>query len=169
MQLKLNTQQFLASLHGVDKTLTVKDGIVTFENGDTYDVAAQAVGQTQTVLCRCGGGRPGLKTVLPQSIKILVSSFEEGLAVQRALISLGCGSYVNPYTLGQTLQDEHELSGIIVHINGVLQLVRLNDPCCPDEVNSRERMAQSPKREVSVSAVLAAKSISDLAPTDAAP
>lgn len=100
--------------------------------------------------------------LLPDEIRIPVTSFDEGLAVQRALFQLGCGFHHGSYPLAKTLSEECELSGVFVSRKGVMTIMPLADPGSRDYVANHESFAVSP------AAVLAATSIEDLAPRAAA-
>ena len=199
--MQLNTAQFLAALRGAEGTLTVTAGVVTLENGDTFDVAANDSGPVDAqaitplaaaqLLAGMQGDEPAIleafrplrhrererlaialssffsiitmeskfqPVLLAEEIRIPVTTFDEGLAVQRALFNLGCGFHHGGYPLSKSLSDECELAGVFVSRKGVMTIMPLPD------LGSREYVADHKSLAVSPAAVLAASSLADLVP-----
>ena len=195
--MQLNLEQFLHELLDAECSMTVSAGVVTFEDGDTFDVAAylpgvaakvtpleaartlaampdgeqavvdafrditqgernglgQALSSFYRVLCMESKFQPNL---LAEPIKIVVTSFDEGLAVQRALFQLGCGFHHGSYPLAKDLSSECTFSGIFVSRKGVMTVMPLREP------GSLEYVANSKNRAVSPAAVLSAITILEL-------
>lgn len=198
--MQLNLAQFLSALQRAECTVSVSAGVVTFDNGDTFNVAAErarpdafevtplaaarvlaavpndeevvdafrsitqsernqlgaALSSFYPVLCMESKFQPEL---LVEPIKIPVASFEEGLAVQRALFDLGCGFHHGGYPLAKDLSDQCSLCGIFVSRKGVMTVMPLS------ERGSLEYLARHQNFSVSAETVLAAKSPADLRPT----
>lgn len=198
--MQLNTEQFLAALRGADGTMTVSAGVVTLDNGDTFDVAsvdaspagADAITPVAaaTLLASMQGDEPAIvdafrplrhrererlaiamssfygvlcmeskfqPQLLAEPIKIPVTSFEEGLNVQRALFELGCGFHHGSYPLAKSIS-EGVFAGIFVSRKGVMTVMPLADK------DSREYVAKHESHEVCAAAVLGATTLEDLAP-----
>jgi hypothetical protein len=94
--------------------------------------------------------------LLDAPIKIAVSSFDEGLAVQRALFQLGCGFHHGRYPLSKDLANQYAVCGIFVSRKGAMTVMPLREP------GSLEYVAKSENRPVSVAAVLSATTIAEL-------
>jgi hypothetical protein len=196
--MQLNLEQFLNELLDAECSMSVSAGVVTFEDGDTFDVAVHlprpaaakvtpvdnalalaalqgdeaaivdafrpllqsernqlgaALSSFYSVLCMESKFQPNL---LVEPIKIAVTSFDEGLAVQRALFQLGCGFHHGGYPLSKDLANECTLSGIFVSRKGVMTVMPLREP------GSLEYVANSNNRAVSPAAVLSATTIAEL-------
>lgn len=196
--MQLNLEQFLNELLDAECSMSVSAGVVTFEYGDTFDVAAHlprpaatkvtpvdnalalaalqgdeaaivdafrpllqsernqlgaALSSFYGVLCMESKFQPNL---LVEPIKIAVTSFDEGLAVQRALFQLGCGFHHGGYPVSKDLANECTLSGIFVSRKGVMTVMPLREP------GSLEYVANSKNRAVTPAAVLSATTIAEL-------
>ena len=193
--MQLNLQQFLTELLDAECSMSVSAGVVTFEDGDTFDVAAhlaetavtpldnaralaamqgdepaivdafRAVSQGErnqlaaalssfyAVLCMESKFQPNL---LDAPIKIAISSFDEGLAVQRALFNLGCGFHHGRYPLSKVLSNECAVCGIFVSRKGAMTVMPLREP------GSQDYVAKNENRPVSAAAVLSATTIAEL-------
>lgn len=196
--MQLNLEQFLHELLDAECSMSVSAGVVTFEDGDTFDVAAHLPGPAATkvtpvdnalalaalqgdeaaivdafrpllqsernqlaaalssfysVLCMESKFQPNL---LAEPIKIAVTSFDEGLAVQRALFNLGCGFHYGSYPLAKDLANQCVLSGIFVSRKGVMSVMPLSEP------GGLEFMAKSQNRAVAPAAVLSATTTAEL-------
>lgn len=112
-----------------------------------------ALASFASVLCMESKFQPVL---LAERIKIPISSFEEGLAVQEALFKLGCGFHNGCYPLTQQVYDDYTLSGVFVSPKGVMSAM----PNARKE--DREYVQSDGSRAVSVDQVLQATSPSDL-------
>jgi hypothetical protein len=196
--MQLNLVQFLAALQQADGSVSATAGVVTFANGDTFDVAANAAGQepaADTPLAAAGvladihadepaivdafrAGTQGERNrlgqalasfyqvlcmeskfqpiLLEESIKIPVTSFEEGLVVQRSLFRMGCGFHHGRYPLSKDLSNQCTLSGIFVSRKGVMTVMPYKEP------GSVAYVANHESRAVSPATVLAAVSLADL-------
>lgn len=94
--------------------------------------------------------------LLAEPIKIPVTSFAEGIAVQEALFRLGCGYHHGSYPLTREVSNECSLSGIFVSSKGVISVM-------PDgREEDREYVRNDKRRAVSPDVVLAANSLYDL-------
>lgn len=94
--------------------------------------------------------------ILDEKIKIPVTSFSEGIAVQEALFKLGCGFHNASYPLTKEASSECLLCGIFVSRKGVMSVV-------PNTSNEDvEYVANHESRNVTAAAVLQASVLGDL-------
>lgn len=93
---------------------------------------------------------------LAERIKIPISSFGEGIAVQEALFRLGFGFHHGSYPLAQRVSGDYALCGIFVSPKGVMTLM----PNASEE--DREYVRKDESREISVYRVMQAIQPSDL-------
>lgn len=84
--------------------------------------------------------------LLQEPIKIPVASFEEAVAVQKALFRLGCGFHNGRYPLTMEVSDTCNLSGIFVSKRGVITVMPNNTQRDRDYVANHKDRAVSPAR-----------------------
>jgi len=200
--MKLNHAQFLAALQQANGSVSVAAGLVTFENGDTFDVAEHSPSDTEQgtpleaarALAAIHKNEPAIvdafrgisqrernhlaaalsafypvlvmenkyqPVLLDEPIKIPVTTYEEGLAVQRALFALGCGFHHGSYPLAKDISDECTLSGIFVSRKGVMTVMPFA------EKGSVDYVANHKDRAVSPATVLEATTLAELLGCDA--
>jgi hypothetical protein len=146
----LAAAELLAGLQGDEPAIVAAFRAVPHRERERLAIALSSL---YGVLCMESKFQPMLLT---EPIKIPVTSFEEGLAVQRALFNLGFGFHHGGYPLSKDLSTQCVLSGIFVSRKGVMTVMPLN------EHNSREYVANHESYAVSPETVLAATSRDDL-------
>ena len=115
------------------------------------DQLARAFGMVSTVLLDARVFRPIL---FEKPIKILISSYEQGIAVQKALFKLGCGYHMGNFPLAPSLL-EISLSAILVGRRGMMTVATFS-------AADKAYLAQNTTQEIAAESVLSATSTKEL-------